>query len=63
MVQYVLHAEIRIKGFYKIFKYKIFELFKYIDMTEDRFETCIRHQKLKIKVLIQKRCISLVYIV
>jgi len=32
MVHYVLHAEITIKGFYKIYKYKIFELFKYIDM-------------------------------
>jgi len=30
MLCYVLHAEITIKGFYKISKYKIFELFKYI---------------------------------
>jgi len=28
---YVWHAEITTKGFYKISKYKIFELFQYID--------------------------------
>ena len=31
-VWYVLRAEITIKGFYKISEYKIFGLFKYIDM-------------------------------
>jgi len=31
MVQYVAHAEITIKGVYKISKYKIIVLFKYID--------------------------------
>ena len=31
MVQRVLHAEITIKGIYKISKYNIFELLKYID--------------------------------
>jgi hypothetical protein len=29
----VLQAEITIKGFYKISKYTIFELFKYIDVS------------------------------
>jgi len=32
MVQCAVRAEITIKDFYKIYKYKIFELFKYIDM-------------------------------
>jgi hypothetical protein len=32
MVQCVLHAEITLKGFYMISRYKIFELLKYIDM-------------------------------
>ena len=32
MVQYVLHTEITLKGFYKRYKHKTFELFKYSDM-------------------------------
>jgi hypothetical protein len=32
IVHNVVLAEITIKGFYKVSKYKIFELFKYIDM-------------------------------
>jgi len=32
MVWYILHAEITIKGFYKISKYKLSDIFKYIDM-------------------------------
>jgi len=36
MVWCVLHAEITIKGFYKIPKYKLFELFKYIEMNIKR---------------------------
>jgi hypothetical protein len=35
MVYYILHAEIKIQGFYKISKYKIFELFKNIDMNTE----------------------------
>ena len=35
MVHCVLHAEIKIKGFYKISKYKIFELFKYMVIQKD----------------------------